>query len=200
MKKLACLLLALLLCLTFVAALAESTPSKTTADLTRVEVTAENLPADSGFFIRIVNEDETEYQKRLDICKAEVSKLAAAGSAEAYFGKDVDLKALVAADQLNVFEFKPVIAGGYNAAYSKVTATMLFSTPCEAGQKVAVLIGLVTENTDGSTIVDWKAIEGIGVAAEQVEAAGSIQVDLNAETVLAIQNGIALLAIVSDWG
>lgn len=198
MKKFACMMLVLLLCLTSVAALAEYTPSKKAADLTKVEVTAENLPANSGFFIRIVNEDETEYRKQLDICKEEVTKLAAASSVDTYFGTDVDLKALVAAKQLNVFEFKPVTAGGYDAAYGKVTAKMLFSTPYEVGEKVAVLIGLVTENADGSTVVDWKAFEGVGVAADQVEAAGSIQVELDAETVLAIQNGIALLAVVSD--
>ena len=198
MKKFACMLLALLMCLTSAAALAEYTPSKKAADLTKVEVTAENLPANSGFFIHIVNEDETEYQKQLDICKAEVTKLAAASSVDTYFGTDVDLKAIVAADQLNVFELKPVIAGGYDAAYGKVTAKMLFSTPYEVGEKVAVLIGLVTENADGSTVVDWKAFAGVGVAADQVEAAGSIQVELDAETMLAIQNGIALLAVVSD--
>ena len=198
MKKFACMLLALLLCLTSVAALAEYTPSKKAADLTKVEVTAENLPADSGFFIRIVNEDETEYQKQLSICEAEVAKLAASDSIEAYFGADVDLKAIVAADQLNVFEFKPIIADGYDAAYGKVTAQMLFSTPYEVGEKVAVLIGLVNENADGTITVDWNAFEGVGIAADQVEAAGSIQVELDAETVLAIQNGIALLAVVSD--
>ena len=198
MKKFACMMLVLLLCLTSVAALAEYTPSKKAADLTKVEVTAENLPANSGFFIRIVNEDETEYRKQLDICKEEVTKLAAASSVDTYFGTDVDLKAIVAAKQLNVFEFKPVIAGGYDAAYGTVTAKMLFSTPYEVGEKVAVLIGLVTENAGGSIVVDWKAFEGVGVAADQVEAAGSIQVELDAETVLAIQNGIALLAVVSD--
>ena len=198
MKKFACMLLALLLCLTSVAALAEYTPSKKAADLTKVEVTAENLPADSGFFSRIVTEDETEYQKQLSICEAEVAKLATSDSIEAYFGVNVDLKALVAADQLNVFEFKPIVVGGYEAAYGKVTARLLFSTPYGVGEKVAVLIGLVTEKADGSTVVDWKAFEGVGIAADQVEAAGSIQVELDAETVLAIQNGIALLAVVSD--
>lgn len=198
MKKFACMLLALLLCLTSVAALAEYTPSKKAIDLTKVEVTAENLPADSGFFIRIVNEDETEYQKQLSICEAEVAKLAAAENVEAYFGADIDLKAIVAADQLNVFEFKSIIAGDYDAAYGKVTAKMLFSTPYEVGEKVAVMIGLVNENADGTITVDWNAFEGVGIAADQVEAAGSIQVELDAETVLAIQNGIALLAVVSD--
>ena len=198
MKKFACMLLALLLCLTSVAALAEYTPSKKAADLTKVEVTAENLPADSGFFIRIVNEDETEYQKQLNICEAEVAKLAASDSIEAYFGANVDLKALVAANQMNVFEFKPIIAGNYDVAYGKVTAKMLFSTPYEVGEKVAVMIGLVNENADGTITVDWNAFEGVGIAADQIEAAGSIQVELDAETVLAIQNGIALLAVVSD--
>ena len=198
MKKLACMLLALLLCLTSVAALAEYTPSKKAADLTKVEVTAENLPADSGFFSRIVTEDETEYQKQLSICEAEVAKLAASDSIEAYFGANVDLKALVAADQLNVFEFKPIVIGGYEAAYGKVTAKLLFSTPYEAGEKVAVMIGLVTENENGETTVAWKAFEGVGIAAEQVEAMGGIEVELDAETVLAIENGVALLAVVSD--
>lgn len=198
MKKFACMLLALLLCLTSVAALAEYTPSKRATDLTRVEVAAENLPADSDFFIRIVNEDEAEYQKQLDSWKAAVAKLAAADSVEAYFGSDVDLKAVVDADQLNVFEFKPIIAGGYDAAYGKVTAKMLFSTPYEEGEKVAVMIGLVTDCEDGTTAISWKAFEGVGLAAEQVEEVGGIQVELDAETVLSIQNGIALLAVVSD--
>lgn len=70
---------------------------------------------------------------------------------------------------------------------------MLFSTPYEVGEKVAVMIGLVFENN-----VAWTAFEGVGIAAAQVEAAGSIQVMLNAETVAAIQNGTALVAIVSD--
>ena len=125
-------------------------------------------------------------------------KLAASDSIEAYFGANVDLKALVAANQMNVFEFKPIIAGNYDVAYGKVTAKMLFSTPYEAGEKVAVMIGLVNENADGTITVDWNAFEGVGIAADQIEAAGSIQVELDAETVLAIQNGIALLAVVSD--
>ena len=60
------------------------------------------------------------------------------------------------------------------------------------------MIGLVNENADGTITVDWNAFEGVGIAADQIEAAGSIQVELDAETVLAIQNGIALLAVVSD--
>lgn len=198
MKKFACMLLALLLCVTSVVALAEDVPSKTTADLSNVEVAAENLPTDSAFSVSFVTVDETEYQKLLDIKNAEVDKLAAVESVEAYFGEDIDLKAIVGAEQLNVYEFMPVVVSGYEEAYGKVTLTMLFSTPYEVGEKVAVMIGLVTENADGTTSIDWKAFEGVGVDAEQVEAAGSIQVDLDAEAILAIQNGTALLAVVSD--
>ena len=75
---------------------------------------------------------------------------------------------------------------------------MMRPTPYEAGEKVAVMIGLVTENENGETTVAWKVFEGVGIAAEQVEDMGSIEVELDAETVLAIENDIALLAIVSD--
>lgn len=193
MKKFACLLFALVLCVTSIVTLAESVPSKTTADLTSVDVAAENLPEKSAFSVLLVTDDETEYQKLLDIKNAEVTKLTAAERVEAYFGEGIDLKAIVGAEQLNVNEFMPIVISGYEEAYGKVTLTMLFSTPYEAGEKVAVMIGLVTENT-----ITWKAFEGVGVAGVQVEAAGSIQVELDAETILAIQNGTALLAIVSD--
>lgn len=43
MKKMVCLVLALLLCLN-AAALAEYVPSKTTGDFTQIEATGENLP------------------------------------------------------------------------------------------------------------------------------------------------------------
>ena len=98
------MMLALLLCLTSVAALAESVPSKTTADLRWIEADPEKDPEDSGFYIRIVTVDETNYQERVEICTEEIAKLAAAESVEAYFGEELDLKSIVGADELNVFE------------------------------------------------------------------------------------------------
>ena len=91
MKKFACMLLALLLCLTCAAALAEDAPSKKTEDLARIEATAEHLPEDSGFVIRIIHDDEKVYQERLVIRDAQLEKLAGAESVEAYFGAEVDL-------------------------------------------------------------------------------------------------------------
>ena len=104
MKKFTCMMLALLLCLTSVAALAESVPSKTTADLRWIEADPEKDPEDSGFYIRIVTVDETNNQERVEICTEEIAKLAAAESVEAYFGEELDLKSIVGADELNVFE------------------------------------------------------------------------------------------------
>ena len=198
MKKFTCMMLALLLCLTSVAALAESVPSKTTADLRWIEADTEKDPEDSGFYIRIVTVDETNYQERVEICTEEIAKLAAAESVEAYFGEELDLKSIVGADELNVFEYVPIIAGGYDIAYGTVTTKIWLATPYEVDEKVAVMIGMVTENADGTNTVSWKAFEGVGIAPESEEAVAGIQTELDPETVLAIQEGVALLAIVSD--
>ena len=198
MKKFTCMMLALLLCLTSVAALAESVPSKTTADLRWIEADPEKDPEDSGFYIRIVTVDETNYQERVEICTEEIAKLAAAESVEAYFGEEQDLKSIVGADELNVFEYVPIIAGGYDIAYGTVTTKIWLATPYEVDEKVAVMIGMVTENADGTNTVSWKAFEGVGIAPESEEAVAGIQTELDPETVLAIQEGVALLAIVSD--
>lgn len=198
MKKFACMMLALLLCLTSVAALAESTPSKTMADLQWIDADAEKDPEDSGFYIRIVTADEKDYQERVEICTEEIAKLAVAENVEAYFGEEMDLKAIVGADKLNVYEYVPIIAGGYDTAYGEVTTKIWLATPYEVDEKVAVMIGMVTENTDGTRMVSWKAFAGVGIAPESEVAVAGIQTELDPETVLAIQEGVALLAIVSD--
>lgn len=210
MKKLICLVLAAILCMTTLGALAEeATPSKTTGDLTHFTVTAENQPEDGNLFLRpVIDEESEEYQERLTICEKEIEKLAASESPEKYFGNVVNmtdmsgnivtLKDLMEENELNVFEFCPLIAGGFQEECGKVTAEMLFSTPYEEGERVLVMIGLVTVQEDGTQTVEWRAFEGIGLSADgATEYAGRIQVELDAETVLAIQEGIALLAIIS---
>lgn len=214
MKKFICLVAALVLCLSTVA-LAESYPSKTTSDLTRFDVVAENQPDDANIYLLPVNEVTVgemlpDYQERIDICQVEIEKLAAAETVEAYFGevKDsegnpVNLREMLGleADEeiLNVFEFCPAIAGGFQEDCGKVTATMLFSTPYEEGEQVLVLIGIVTVNEDGTQTVAWQVFEGVGQGAVegQEETYGSIQVELTPEIVEAIQNETALLAVVS---
>ena len=158
-------------------------------------------------------------------------------------------------DRLNIFEFMPIIAVGYEDEFGNVTLKMLFSTPYEKDEKVVAMIGLVdahenideviaenvNDETDEADVsvqlasdeeraeeihsVAWTAYEGIGVeipeallaaaqsiVAQQTEQQGDaeltaegepevelgcIQITLEPEMVKAIQEGIALLAIVS---
>lgn len=199
MKKMVCLVLALVLCLN-VAALAEYVPSKTTEDMTQIEVSAENMPGDASLYIEPVPEDHPDYQQAVMVCEEEISALAATTVVE-YFGevKDsegnpVDLTEMLGTQDLKVYEYIPLVAGNYEEEYGDVTATMYFSTPYEAGQEVVVMIGFVTIAEDGTWTVEWIAYEGVGVADGQ---GSGIQVKLDAETVLAIQNGKTLMAIVS---
>lgn len=214
MKKLVCFVLAFMLCLS-TAAMAESVPSKTTSDLTRFDVVAENQPNDPGIYLLPVNEVTVgerlpDYQERIDICQVEIEKLSGSETVESYFadatdseGNPVDMKALLGVDEdamLNVFEFCPAIAGGFREDCGKVTATLLFSTPYEKDEKVLVLIGIVTILEDGTQNVAWQVFEGIGLGAVegQEEIYGSIRVELTPEIVAAIQNELALLAVVSE--
>lgn len=217
MKKIACLVLALALCFTTVAlaeSVAESVPSKSVSDLTRFEVIAENQPNDPGIYLLPVNEVTVgealpDYQERIDIYQVEIETLAAAESIESYFanatdaeGNPVDLRAMLGLDAdavLNVFEFCPVIAGGFQEDCGKVTATMLFSTPYEQDEKVIVMIGIVTIHEDETQTVAWQAFEGVGLGAveAQEETHSAIRVELSPEIVKAIQEEIALLAVIS---
>lgn len=198
MKKFTCALMALVLCLTSVMALAEFTPSKTTNDLTQIEATAENLPEGESFIVRVIAADEEAYQEQVAACETELVKLAAAESVDTYFGEEVDLKSMLNTETLNVYEFAPFTAEGYDVSYGKVTAQMLFSTPYKAGQKVVVMIGILVENEDGTTTIVWTPFEGIGIETDDLETMGSIQVELDAETILAVQNGTAFIAVVSE--
>lgn len=213
MKKLVCLVLVLAMCAS-IAAMAESVPSKTVADLTRFEVTAENQPGDENIYLLPVNEVtmgemQPESQELIDICQKEIEKLSASETVESYFGEVtdaegnvVDLRMLLDAqadETLNVFEFCPIIAGGFRKDCGKVTATMLFSTPYEEGEKVLVLIGLVTVLEDNTQEVVWQAFEGVGIGVHETEEEtyGGIRVELTQEIVVAIQESMALMAIVS---
>lgn len=198
MKKIVSILVALMLCLS-AAAFAESVPSKTTGDLVQFEAAADNLPADAGFYIQPIAEDDEAYQQSVEISQNEITKLAQSENVAAYFGEVknaegevVDVKALLESDTLNVYEFCALAAGLYQESYGNVSIKMQFSTPYEKDEKVIVLIGLAKENQDGVQSIEWTAYEGIGL-----EEQGSIQVELDPEIILAIQNGTALLAIVS---
>lgn len=205
MKKIVCLLIALVLCLSCVA-LAESVPSKTTGDLTKVEVVAENMPVDAGFSIRPIAADDVEHQKEVEFCQKEIATLAESASVVEYFGEVknaagevVDITAMLESETLNVHEFAPFVASNYEESYGKVTAKMVFATPYAKDEKVVVLIGLVTVDENGNQHVEWIAYDGMGIELEgiAVEEQGCIQVELDPEIVKAIQDGSAILAVVS---
>ncbi len=201
MKKLLCLMVALLMCLS-VSAVAEGVPSKTTDDLTHGEVEGGNIPADSAFFIRPMTEKDSGYPERKAICDIEIAKMAAEKDKADYFadaknseGAPVSVKKMLDAETIDVNEFCPLIAGNYEESYGKVTAKMQFATPYEKDEKVVVLIGIVTLEKDGQTVA-WTAYEGVGLGAED-SMPGGIRVELNPEIILAVQDGIALIAIAS---
>lgn len=210
MKKIVCLTLALLLCLSAVALAEEVVPSKNTSDMVVVEVDPAlntNVPADSGFVvIPVLEEDEAqavEYADNIALCQEEIVKLmeSAAGGTdasgvEAYFGEVRDsegnvvvLSEALSAPALNVFEFMPLVAANYDEAYGNVTLTFQFKTPYAQDEPVLVLIGLRNAETGE---MEWTVFEGIGVGEE-----GAVQVEFTPEILKAIQEDNALLAVVS---
>lgn len=181
-------------------------PSKSTADMTQIEVAVENPDSDSAFFIKTDDDEDSNYQEYAEICQQEITKIAESGSVEEYFGtvidtegKEMNIKEILGTDTVNVFEFCPIIADGYEEKLGAVTVNLLFATPYKENEKVVVLIGIVTENTDGTHSIAWKGYEGIGIVQEDgaVENSGRIQVKLDAQTIMRIQEGYALLAIAS---
>ncbi len=212
MKKIACLAFALLLCLT-TTVFAESAPSRTVCDMTDTEVSTENACDDSGFYIWIILERDRFHQMHIDACDIEIAKLAASPDVETYFGamkdnkgKPVYPKEVLDTDTLYVYEFWPVIAGGYKESYGDVTARFELPTPYAKDEKVIVMIGLVTvgENwaEDHKQSVEWTAYEGVGLGlqTDSEENMGAVQVKFDPEIVMGIQEGIALFAVVSQEG
>lgn len=195
MKKLTCVLLVLLLCMSAFAVAA--VPSKSTADMVVTQVQSGNIPADSGFVMKPVTEMSGEaYAAKVEACQKEVAKLAASASVEEYFGaiKDsqgnaVALKDLLGVDVVNVNEFMPLVVENYDASYGSVTMNFQFSTPYAEGEVVVVLVGI--EDPLTGEIV-WYAFEGIGAGAN-----GDIEVEFTSEILESIQGGTALMAVAS---
>lgn len=211
MKKILCLVLALL-CLSAYA-MAESVPSKNTSDMVSVEIDATSnpdLPVDSGLVVLpVLEEDEahaTAYAEPIALCQEEIAKLAEnvaqseesaeTSGVEAYFGEVHDsegnvvvLSEALAAQTLDVFEFMPLIVENYEDTYGDVTLTFQFKTPYAEGEELLVLVGIRNSETGE---IAWTAFEGVGIVEE-----GSVQVVFTPEIMDAIQNNMALLAVVS---
>ncbi|MGN0779383.1 MAG: hypothetical protein ACI4MJ_09570 [Aristaeellaceae bacterium] len=179
MKKIVCLVLAMLL----FATTAMATPSKTVVDLNDAETSVPGATMAASQDAAAAATAQNEYSKLLNATTPETYFGTVAGEG----GEVVDVRELLGAeagDTLNVHEFGPVAASGFTMEDDKATVTLSFATPYDTD--VVVMIGLVAE--DGT--VAWNAFKGEAVN-------GSIKVEFPAEILVAIQNGTALMAIVS---
>lgn len=172
MKKILAIMLAMMLSLAF---MAYAVPSKTTEDMTTIEV--EGSTGDDYFYI-VPDEDQ-------ELAEQELAKLAEAGEDE-YFGEAAEAaKEALEAEELTTYEFLKVIAGNYKPEMGDVLVHMSFATPFEEGQKVAVLFGFAAEEEG----YEWTALEGTGNADEGVD------VVIPGDMCQKIQDEGALLAI-----
>ena len=189
MKRSLAMLLILMLCL---ASTAMAVPSKSTGDLIIIEATTTN---GGDFYLRPILPTDAGYEARMATCNAEIAKLKDATSVEDYFGSvvdkngnEVDLAEALNTDNININEFCGIIAGNYEAAMGDVTLKISFATPYTPGEIVVVLFGIVNSND-----VEWTAYTGIGQ-----EDGGIVLVEgVSPDTVLAVQNGEALMAVAS---
>lgn len=211
MKKLLCSVLVLMLCLTAFA-LADSTASKTTSDLTSATTSVPSkttsdladVATDADFTLSVILADDTANADLLAVAESELAKLAdlvsaaddATAAIEEYFGEVVDaegnvidLSDALSASALAVNEFAPIVVADYDITIGDVVVTFTFATPYDADEAVLVLIGLYDATADAAT---WTAFEGVGTGED-----GAVQVTLTADTLSAAQDGTALLAIVS---
>lgn len=212
MKKIVCVFFALL-CLP-VFALAESTPSITTADMVTVTMEPDlnpGLPADAELVVIPVQQEDAalaeQYIEYTELCQEEIAKLSenigqsgtenATAGVEAYFGevKDAEgntvvLGELLSTQALSVNEFMPLVVENYAPSYGAVTMTFQFKTPYAKDEAVLILIG-VQDPVTGEVV--WTAFEGTGVGED-----GAVQVEFTESMMEMLQNNISLLAVVSS--
>lgn len=196
MKKCVALFLTLMCMLSLLAIPAmAAAPSSTTGGMNQAVV-----PAETDTVISI-NADEASAESKA-AQKAEVEKLAAAESPIAYFtataaikdpdGKEVDLAAMLGTEDVKVNELQPITITEYKKGSGDLTVTLTFATSYEKDEPVVIMIGIVTANG-----VEWVALEGVGTNSNLTENLGGINVTIPAELVEKIQNGTALVAVVS---
>ena len=126
------------------------------------------------------------FKRQMDLCDRELPKLAGS-SVEEYFADIADAaKEIVGEGELQAYEMYGVVASGFKAEDGDITITIQFPTPYPAGAKVCVALGL-----DNGETVDWTAIAG------EATDDGSVKFVVDNDTILAIQNGLAMIAVIS---
>ena len=211
MKKFVCMLLVLMVSLCAAAMATEYVPSKTTGDMIQFTIKTESpaVAAAENLVIRPVVSAEVpaeiaadpvaaeKYQEKVEICNTEVKKLAETitesksvveyfGEVKTASGETISIQEVLGTEAVNVFEFCPFVVEGYEADLGAVAMTMQFATTYAVDEEIIIMIGLVAE--DGT--IEWFAFEAIGTEE-------GVEVEFDAETLIAIQEGTALMAVVS---
>lgn len=178
MKKILCMVLALILCIG-TAALAEAVPSKTTKDLATVEAIAES----GRSILIIIYEDKASDDQLLKLQQAP-TKDEYFGSIDKLDGTFVKLSELFENEPVDVAEFASIAVKNYEEADGAVTAKIKFATPYAKDEKVAVLIGLLEDG------LNWRVYDG-----KIIDDQGTIEVVFPGDVMLKLQETPGFIAI-----
>ena len=195
MKKLICLVLAMLLCVGC-AAMAMAASSKTTSNMTNTSYVVPPIEIPVQENLVIGTGEGTQDAQAQAQCDQLVEELAAVGSVAEVFGdlKDdegetIDLVEILGTDKPVVNEVTPLVIKNYNPASGNMKINFTFATPYQKNEPVVVVIRVVDPKTGKLT---QYAIKGIGSGVDS-----GIEVEFPPEVMEAIQNGTATMAVVS---
>ena len=189
-----------------VEATAEPVPSKTTQDMASVTgvESASGAQVGEDFVIEII-EEQTYSKSTLGVIATytENNQATAAG----YFTQSETVTEQIAellpegfdASTLVMYEFAPLTAINYDPAYGDVVATMVFATKYSPEQTLVALVGIVKgADENGDPIVEWTALKAEAVENEADPEKGCVRVYFPQELLPEIENGNAMIAILSD--
>ena len=189
-----------------VEATAEPVPSKTTQDMASVTGVESASGAQVGEdFVIEITEEQTYSKSTLGVIATytENNQATAAG----YFTQSETVAEQIAellpegfdAGTLVMYEFAPLTTINYDPAYGDVVATMVFATKYSPEQTLVALVGIV-KGTDenGDPIVEWTALKAEAVENEADPEKGCVRVYFPQELLPEIENGNAMIAILSD--
>ncbi len=209
-KKPLCLLLSLLMLCLSVSAFA-AIPSKTTQDMAHVSRidTKNSVPVGAAFSFSFANAapateaERIAVERKLAATQAELSAIYAFSVENQrpvidYFGDDIKAAAGLLLpegfdmDTLAMNELVPLMINGYEEAYGDMTVYLEFATQYQPGQPLVALVGVVTGvDEQGQQIVEWVPLQ-----AEATED-GLVKVDFPSDLIMKIQQGDAMLAVLS---
>ena len=192
-RKLLSMMLALVLVLGLSGSAFAAVPSKTTQDMTTVgtlevanavegaDQVAITLPAESAAVV-------SELEKIVAFVNNEGNDVVS------YFGDAAreEIAALLPeganVDGMEMNEFAPLALENYSEEFGDITVGFTFATQYTVGQNLVAMVGVV--NAEGT--VDWSAM------AAEAQEDGSVKVTFTQEALTSIQNGDAMIAILSE--